>query len=133
MNIAHFRFRANVKVSPLHPEAYHSCHFRLSSLAVFVGLISSPPLSSFINPYNISSTRSLACLFHFNGVCIQVGSQSSVLDVSASFSQTAVIVSGIDATPTIYLCGQNPPADFFHPQIFRISSVEKVSISMCII
>uniref|UniRef100_F1KQV4 Alsin n=1 Tax=Ascaris suum TaxID=6253 RepID=F1KQV4_ASCSU len=62
----------------------------------------------------------------------RVGSQSSVLDVSASFSQTAVIVSGIDATPTIYLCGQNPPADFFHPQIFRISSVEKIGFPMCV-
>ncbi|KHN82905.1 Alsin [Toxocara canis] len=62
----------------------------------------------------------------------RVGSQSSVLDVSASVSQTAVIVSGIDATPTVYLCGQNAQTSFLHPQTFRISSVEKIGLPSCV-
>ncbi|VDK61188.1 unnamed protein product, partial [Anisakis simplex] len=65
----------------------------------------------------------------------KVGSQSSVLDVSASVSQTALIVSGIDATPTVYFCGHNTYSDFTPmntPQTFRISSVEKIGFPMCV-
>lgn len=74
-------------------------------------------------------------LFIVSPSLFRVGSQSSVLDVSASGTQTAVIVSGIDATPTVYLCGVKGNAEFCYdcPQAFRVSSVEKLGWPTCVL
>jgi hypothetical protein len=59
---------------------------------------------------------------------LQIGSQSSVLDLAAGGSLTALIVSGIDAIPTVYICGVGDSAteDGVLTRTIRISSIEKV-------